>query len=190
MHKNGPIAAILSLWLSPFSPSQLIGQAALVRFAQGFWIEAESSWPKRKQNLGWGWQCLLGHMTQAWPIRVLYSLATVIGSEAVHGPMPSHPLNCWNIQMRGSFLGVALAPQIISVESGHLFKFFLLFIYFWERERERERERNRVWVEEGQIERETQNPKQAPGSELSAQSLTQGSNSPTMRWWPELKSDA
>ena len=39
------------------------------------------------------------------------------------------------------------------------------------RERERERE------EEGQRERETQNPKEDPGSELSAQSPTQGSNS-------------
>ena len=29
---------------------------------------------------------------------------------------------------------------------------------------------------EGQRERETQNPKQAPGSELSAQSVTRGSN--------------
>ena len=42
-----------------------------------------------------------------------------------------------------------------------------------ERERERERERARG---EGQRERETQNPKQAPGSELSAQSPTWGSN--------------
>ena len=44
-------------------------------------------------------------------------------------------------------------------------------------ERERERE----------IERE--NPKQAPGSELSAQSLMLSSNPQTMRSWPELKSD-
>ena len=34
---------------------------------------------------------------------------------------------------------------------------------------------------EGQRERETQNLKQAPGSELSTQSLTQGSNSQTTR---------
>ena len=38
-------------------------------------------------------------------------------------------------------------------------------------------------------ERETQNPKQAPGSELSAQSLMRGSNSQTVRSWPEPKSD-
>ena len=34
---------------------------------------------------------------------------------------------------------------------------------------------------EGQREREAQNPKQAPGSELSAQSLMQVSNSQTVR---------
>ena len=40
---------------------------------------------------------------------------------------------------------------------------FKCFIYyFWERERDR------AWAGEGQRERETQNPKQAPGSELSA----------------------
>ena len=33
-----------------------------------------------------------------------------------------------------------------------------------------ETERDREWMGEGQTERETQNPKQAPGSELSAQS--------------------
>ena len=34
-----------------------------------------------------------------------------------------------------------------------------MFIYFWQRDR--------AWAGEGQRERETQNPKQAPGSELS-----------------------
>ena len=43
---------------------------------------------------------------------------------------------------------------------------------------------------EGQRERETQNPKQASGSELSAQSPTGGSDSQAARAWPELKSDA
>ena len=46
-----------------------------------------------------------------------------------------------------------------------------MFIYFWER----------VWVGEGQRERETQNPKQGPGSKLSTQSPTWGSNSGTVR---------
>ena len=50
--------------------------------------------------------------------------------------------------------------------------------------------RDRAGVREGQRERETQNPKQAPGSELSAQSPTWGSNSQSTRSWPEPKSDA
>ena len=54
------------------------------------------------------------------------------------------------------------------------------------------RERNRQSAGGGGEEREkkTQNPKQAPGSELSAQSPTQGSNPRTVRSRPELKSDA
>ena len=65
-----------------------------------------------------------------------------------------------------------------------LFKFFLMFIHFWETERDR------VWAGEGHRERETQTAKQDPDSEPSAQSLTQGSNSWTvkiMTWadvWP------
>ena len=42
---------------------------------------------------------------------------------------------------------------------------------------ERERERDRVQVGEGQRDKETQNPKQVSGSEMSAQSPMQGSNS-------------
>ena len=45
----------------------------------------------------------------------------------------------------------------------------------------RERDRARVWEGQRERGRETQNLKQAPGSELSAQSLTQGSNSRTVR---------
>ena len=44
-----------------------------------------------------------------------------------------------------------------------------------------ETERDRAEQQRGQRERETQNLKQAPGSELSAQSLTWGSNSQTVR---------
>ena len=51
-----------------------------------------------------------------------------------------------------------------------------MFIFF-ERERERERASGGVAEREG----ETQNPKQAPGPKLSAQSLTQGLNSKTAR---------
>ena len=52
------------------------------------------------------------------------------------------------------------------------------------------RDRERVWVGEGQREKETQNLKQDPGSEVSAQSPTRGSNSQAVRSWPEPKSDA
>ena len=48
------------------------------------------------------------------------------------------------------------------------------------RERERERERDST-SREGQRERGTQNLKQDPGSKLSAQSLTRGSNRQTVR---------
>ena len=53
-------------------------------------------------------------------------------------------------------------------------------------------ERERLSASRGEAERErqTQNPKRAPGSERSVQSLTWGSNSQTVRSWPELKSDA
>ena len=44
-----------------------------------------------------------------------------------------------------------------------------------------EGERDTAWAGEGQGERETQNPKQAPCSELSAQRLTRGSNPPATR---------
>ena len=49
-----------------------------------------------------------------------------------------------------------------------------------EREGETDRDRDRA-SRERKKERETQNLKQAPGSELSAGSLTQGSNPQTMR---------
>ena len=53
------------------------------------------------------------------------------------------------------------------------------------RERKRERER----ASRGRAERkEEQNPKQAPGSKLSAQSPMRGSNSGTVRSWLEPKS--
>ena len=57
-----------------------------------------------------------------------------------------------------------------------------MFIYFWDRQR--------AWTGKGQRKRETQNPKRAPGSELSAQSPTRSSNPQTVRSWPEQKSDA
>ena len=59
-----------------------------------------------------------------------------------------------------------------------------MFIYF------RERESTRMSWGGAERERETQNPKQALGSELSAQSPMRGSNPRTARSWPEPKPDA
>ena len=56
----------------------------------------------------------------------------------------------------------------------YFLKFFNVYLFF-------ERERDSVQAGEGKRERETQNLMQAPDSELSAQSLTRGSNSQTVR---------
>ena len=50
--------------------------------------------------------------------------------------------------------------------------------------------RDRAQASEGHRERETQDLKQAPGSELSAQSRTWALKPQTVRSWPEPKSDA
>ena len=55
---------------------------------------------------------------------------------------------------------------------------------------ERDRETEHEWEKGRERERETQNLKRAPGSELSAQSLTWDLKSETTRSWPRLKSDA
>ena len=55
-------------------------------------------------------------------------------------------------------------------------------VYFWDTH-------THSTSREGQKKRETQNPKQAPSSELSAQNPMQVLNSQTARSWPELKSD-
>ena len=64
-----------------------------------------------------------------------------------------------------------------AVSSFFLFLKKKFFVYLSLRERERQT-MSRGGAER---ERETQNPKQAPGSELSAQSPTRGSNSQTAR---------
>ena len=61
-------------------------------------------------------------------------------------------------------------------------------MFIFERETETEHERGRG--RERQRQAETQNPKHTPGSELSAQSPMQGSNSGAVRPRPEPKSDA
>ena len=57
-----------------------------------------------------------------------------------------------------------------------------MFIYFWERERQ-------STIGGGaEREKETQDPKQAPGPELSAHSPMKGSNPQNAESWPEPKS--
>ena len=62
-----------------------------------------------------------------------------------------------------------------------LFKFFFFLHLIFERERERERERETEHKWGRGRDNETQNLKQAPGSELSAQSPTRALNSQTVR---------
>ena len=89
-------------------------------------------------------------------------------------------LHVLNIYVRGVY-HEPLTPEYLANMLTHLdlmaclllslfffFNFFLMFIF----ERQRQRDRDRAQVVERQRERETKNPKQAPGSELSAQSLT------------------
>ena len=89
--------------------------------------------------------------------------------------------------MKQSTVILNLYRSLFLRRSLYFFKFFYMFYLFL---RERERERESMSRGGAERERETQNPKQAPSSELSAQSQTWGSNSWTMRSWPELKSDA
>ena len=80
-----------------------------------------------------------------------------------------------------------MTPWLITVinPKGFFLVYFLFYfvfnVYLFLRDRE--------WAGEEQRERETQNPKQVPGSELSAQSPSWGSNPQTVRSWPEPKSD-
>ena len=76
-------------------------------------------------------------------------------------------------------------PWLRTLVITHWEQFFFFFLIFFQRFLFIfGTERDRAWTAEGQRERETQNRKQAPGSEPSAQSLTRGSNSRTARSWP------
>ena len=66
------------------------------------------------------------------------------------------------------------------------FLILLMFVYFWERDKERESDRETEGEQGRDTERGRHNPKQAPGSELSAKSPTWASNSQIVRSWPEL----
>ena len=75
---------------------------------------------------------------------------------ALHRTFFSRPLPSYSSQ------SVPLAKLLILQFSIKIF--FLMFIYYWETEKDR------AWAWEGQREGETQNLKEAPASELSAQS--------------------
>ena len=78
-----------------------------------------------------------------------------------------------------NWLPKVFIPLLLMYNTGYFeFFFFFTFLFIFETERDR------AWMEEGQRERETQDWKQAPGSEPSAQSPTRGSNSRTARSWP------
>ena len=68
---------------------------------------------------------------------------------------------------------VYLTPNVFCFAGGRFLNFFKCLLIF---EREREKERDRMQAGETR-EMETQNPKQYPSSELSAQSPTRVSNS-------------
>ena len=83
-----------------------------------------------------------------------------------------------------------LVPQLPSssmliykgIDIFFFFNFFNLYLFLRERETETETQREKQSMSRGGAEREgDQNPKQAPGSELSAQSPTRGLNSQAMR---------
>ena len=70
-----------------------------------------------------------------------------------------------------SFFFLSLLLTTHSVNYDHILSWIKIIFYFFlrQRDRKRERERERARVGEGQRARETQNPKWAPDSELSAQ---------------------
>ena len=76
--------------------------------------------------------------------------------------------------------------QTVANHLHFLMHFFHVYLFLGDRETDRER----AQVREGQAEKETQNPKQDPGSELSAQSPMWGPNLQMVRSWPERKLDA
>ena len=78
----------------------------------------------------------------------------------------------------------ALESLFLKEHFSFFFNFVNVYLFLRERERERERGRDRETeceLGKRQRKRETQNLKQAPGPELSAQSPTWGSNPQTVR---------
>ena len=110
-----------------------------------------------------------------------YAVMYLLVSSSTRG---QHGAHSWVSKYRG--VSRYHSDTVIDFSSLQVYLFLKIFfnIYLFLRDRDRAR------VGEEQRERETQNLKRAPGSELSAQSPTRGSNSRTTRSRPELKSDA
>ena len=96
------------------------------------------------------------------------------------------PLHCEQCSLETNLqLGQCAKPQgtlkeIFFLSSTNcVFVFFNVYLFLREGQRQRDSR-----------ERGTHNTKQAPGSELSAQSSTRGSSPQTTRSWPEPKLDA
>ena len=104
---------------------------------------------------------------------------------------PLHVGHCARCHRPGQQICKDGRPSLCSWRINNLgdFVFFFFFnflnVFIFERERETQHRQGK-----GQRERETRSLKQAPGSELSAQSPTRGWNSQTTRSWPEPKWDA
>ena len=101
---------------------------------------------------------------------------------------PRHPMN-WTVNyfdikdIIGATGNTLMGTEGLDGHEVSMSIFFLMLIYFWERDGNTasgegaEREGDRI-------------PSRLPGSELSAQSPTRGSNPQTVRSWPKPKSDA
>ena len=163
-------------------------------FKCGFlWIF--STWPVTEQALlkyvvidEYSWWILTA---TRWVVLCLSLCQAISGNLRKLNENPYHwgrsSITYFNSQIRvlffvGALFGFSFFFKIICFKT-----FFNVYLFLREREREREKETKHEWWGEGQREREAQNLKQAPVSELSALSPTQGSNPRAVRSWPELK---
>ena len=164
-----------------------------------FAVSAGSPWGLAEPNVGpVSWTCRLRSQNTSsdcpphvqplllWLFVFLYQTATltvILCKILPFRPLWSFARSCQMAPWRGlGTSGVHSLPPIPDTRGTFSKNFFNVCLFL--RQGETEHEQGRV------RERETQNPKQAPSSELSAQSPTRGSNSQTRRSRPEPKSDA
>ena len=119
-------------------------------------------------------------------------------------PRVRHSTN-WVIQVpltKGNFDRIWFLPWALTLEGNPYVKYYSIFYILKYKIKEKilpalfflhlfifERQRQSTSRGEAEREKETQNLKQAPDSQLSAQSPMQGLNSQNTRSWPEPKSD-